>query len=166
MVFAGLGNTNKSATSLPSYLQAIVLSSLRFLLLRPSFYLALLGRNNSLSPPLSGYNGSLSSQPLSHVVSLSYLSYPLLSHQMSLTVSSKFFNTQIPSVSTKKLVLPLHAPCNLSRLRCNGRECLVQHRRDYVIILLRILCTIRPVAIPFLSMTCGPGLGELPASGA
>ena len=36
------------------------------------------------------------------------------------TVSSKFFNTQIPSISTEELVLPRHARCVLSRLRCNG----------------------------------------------
>ena len=36
------------------------------------------------------------------------------------TVSSKFFDTQIPSISTEELVLPRHARCVLSRLRCNG----------------------------------------------
>ena len=35
------------------------------------------------------------------------------------TVSSKFFDTQVPSISTKELVLPRHARCALSRLRCN-----------------------------------------------
>ena len=38
------------------------------------------------------------------------------------TVSSKFFNTQILSVSTKKLVLPCQARCVLSRLRCTGHS--------------------------------------------
>ena len=36
------------------------------------------------------------------------------------TVSSKYFDTQVPSISTEELVLPLHARCVLSRLRCNG----------------------------------------------
>ena len=36
------------------------------------------------------------------------------------TVSSKFFDTQVPSISTEELVLPRHARCVLSRLRCNG----------------------------------------------
>ena len=35
------------------------------------------------------------------------------------TVSSKFFDTQVPSISTKKLVPSRHARCVLSRLRCN-----------------------------------------------
>ena len=38
------------------------------------------------------------------------------------TVSSKFFDTQVPSISTKEFVLPRHARCVLSRLRCNGHS--------------------------------------------
>ena len=38
------------------------------------------------------------------------------------TVSSKYFDTQIPSISTEELVLPRHARCVLSRLRCNGHS--------------------------------------------
>ena len=38
------------------------------------------------------------------------------------TVSSKFFDTQI---STKELVLPRHACCVLSRIRCNGHSLLL-----------------------------------------
>ena len=38
------------------------------------------------------------------------------------TVSSKFLDTQVPSISTEKLVLPRHARCVLSRLRCNGHS--------------------------------------------
>ena len=41
------------------------------------------------------------------------------------TVSSKFFDTQVPSISTKQLVLPRHARCVLSRLRCNGHSLLL-----------------------------------------
>ena len=40
------------------------------------------------------------------------------------TVSSKFFDTQVPSISTEELVLPRHARCVLSHLRCN-EHCLV-----------------------------------------
>ena len=57
--------------------------------------------------------------------SLSPLIYPIHSSLFSdwrRTVSSKFFNTQAPSISTKELVLPRHAPCVLSRLRCNGHS--------------------------------------------
>ena len=41
------------------------------------------------------------------------------------TVSSKFFDTQVPSISTKELVLPRHARCVLSRLRYNGHSLLL-----------------------------------------
>ena len=41
------------------------------------------------------------------------------------TVSSKFFDTQVPSISTEELVLPCHARCVLSRLRCNGHSLLL-----------------------------------------
>ena len=41
------------------------------------------------------------------------------------TVSSKFFDTQVPSIFTEKLVLPRHARCVLSRLRCNAHSLLL-----------------------------------------
>ena len=41
------------------------------------------------------------------------------------SVSSKYFDTQVPSISTEKLVLPRHARCVLSRLRCNGHSLLL-----------------------------------------
>ena len=41
------------------------------------------------------------------------------------TVSSKFFDTQVSSISTEELVLPRHARCVLSRLRCNGHRILL-----------------------------------------
>ena len=40
-------------------------------------------------------------------------------------VSSKFFDTQVCSISTEELVLPRHARCVLSRLRCNGHSLLL-----------------------------------------
>ena len=40
-------------------------------------------------------------------------------------VSSKFFDTQVSSISTKKLVLPHHSCCVLSRLHCNGHSLLL-----------------------------------------
>ena len=36
------------------------------------------------------------------------------------TVSSKFFDTQVPSITTEELVLPHHACCVLFRLRFNS----------------------------------------------
>ena len=41
------------------------------------------------------------------------------------TVSSKYFDTQVPSISTEELVVPRHARCVLSRLRCNGHSLLL-----------------------------------------
>ena len=41
------------------------------------------------------------------------------------TGSSKFFDTQVPSISTEELVLPRHARCVLSRLGCNGHSLLL-----------------------------------------
>ena len=37
----------------------------------------------------------------------------------------KFFDTQVPSISTEELVLPRHARCVLSRFRCNGHSLLL-----------------------------------------
>ena len=41
------------------------------------------------------------------------------------TVASKYFDTQVPSISTDELVLPRHARCVLSRLRCNEHSLLL-----------------------------------------
>ena len=41
------------------------------------------------------------------------------------TVSSKSFDTQVPSISTEELVLPRHARCVLSRLCCKGQSLLL-----------------------------------------
>ena len=41
------------------------------------------------------------------------------------TVSSKFFDTQVPLISIEKLVLPRHARCVLYFLRCNGPSLLL-----------------------------------------
>ena len=41
------------------------------------------------------------------------------------TVSSKYFDPQVPSISIEKLVLPRHDRCVLSRLRCNGHSLLL-----------------------------------------
>ena len=38
------------------------------------------------------------------------------------TVSSKIFNTQVPSIPTEELMLSRHARCVLSRLCCNGHS--------------------------------------------
>ena len=43
------------------------------------------------------------------------------------TISTIFFDTQVSSISTEELVLPLHARCVLSRLRCNGHSLLLSY---------------------------------------
>ena len=97
-----------------------------------------------LSPPaLSGYNGSpdthfywgttrLTSLPdgvrclrLPQSLVVSLLLSLVSTLVFSRTVSSKFFNTQVPSIFTEDLVLPRHARCVLSRLSCNGHNLLL-----------------------------------------
>ena len=148
--FAGLGSTNKSATSLLfSYYLTLVLSSPPCPLLHLSSYLKLSsrsGRSCLLSfPALSGCNGSPhicfsrgtkrlmgltrrgallapSAIPCSLSPLISCIHSCLFSNWRR-TVSSKFFDTQVPSISTEEqLVLPRHARCVLSRLRCNGHS--------------------------------------------
>ena len=60
------------------------------------------------------------------VVSLSFISriHSCLFSDWRHTVSFKFCDTQVPSISTEEHVLPRHARCVLSRLRCNG-HCLL-----------------------------------------
>ena len=57
---------------------------------------------------------------------------PLISHihpclflNWRRTVSSKFFDTQVPLISIEELVLLCHAHCVLSRLCCNGHSLLL-----------------------------------------
>ena len=60
--------------------------------------------------------------------SLSFLTSRIHSRLISdwrRTVSSKFFDTQVPSTSTEELVLPRHARCVLSRLCCNRHSLLL-----------------------------------------
>ena len=140
-------------TSLPflfCHYLTLDLSSPSCPLLHLSCYLKLCGRsgrNCLFSPPfLSEYNGSpdtrfsrgtmrLMSWPdgerYSHPMQSLVVS-PHISHIHSClisdwrhTVSSKFFDTQVPSISTEELVLPRHACCVLSGLCCNGHSLLL-----------------------------------------
>ena len=151
-LFAGLGSTNKSAIFLLfSYYLTLVLFSPPCPLLHLFFRLKLCGRsgrNCLLSPPvLSGYNGSpgtrffpgndaadelarrgallaFSPIPCSLSPLISRIHSRLISDWRR-TVSLKFFDTQVPSISTEELVLPRHARCVVSRLRCNGHSLLL-----------------------------------------
>ena len=103
------------------------------------------------------------------------------------TVSSKYFDTQVPSISTEELVLPRHACCVLSRLRCNGHSLLVgsyfyrigrienpscsacghsSHRRTSLIsfctVQLRTFCAAHSLATVCLFTTSRPDPGKLP----
>ena len=56
--------------------------------------------------------------------SLSRLTSRLFSDRRRI-VSSKYFDTQVLSISTEELVLPRHARCVLSRVCCNGHSLLL-----------------------------------------
>ena len=60
-----------------------------------------------------------------HVVSLLSCIHSCLLSDWKRTVSSKFFDTQVLSISTEELVLPRHARCVFSRLHCNGHNLLL-----------------------------------------
>ena len=149
-LFSGLGSTNKPAIS--PLLLSESRSVLATLSSPPLFlYLKLFGRsgrNCLLTPPvLSGYNGSpdthfsrgttrLMSWPdgESYLRPLQFLVISLLLSVVSTlylfsdwrrTVSSKFFDTQVPSISTEELVLPRHTRCVRSHLRSNGHSLLL-----------------------------------------
>ena len=150
MLFAGLGSTNKSAISLlllsDSRSVLITLSSPPSLLLSqtrwqicqelssPSFYCIRLqwvtGHSflpgNDAADELARRGALLapSAIPCSLSPLISCIHSRLISDWRR-TVSSKFFDTQVPSISTEELVLPRHARCVLSRLRCNGHSLLL-----------------------------------------
>ena len=145
-LFAGLGGTNKSAISLlfsscltlvlsspPSFLISQTLWQIWQELSSLSYSIRLqwvpghsflpgndtadeLARRGALLAP-SAIPGSLS--PLISRI------HSRLTSDWRRTISSKFFDTQVPSISTEELVLPRHARCALSRLRCNGHSFLL-----------------------------------------
>ena len=98
-------------------------------------------------------------------------------------VSSKFFDTQVPSVSTEKLVLPCHARCVLSGLCSNGHSLLLSSYLTRILhaahaavrprtpvmsfctVQLRILCAAHSLATLCLCTTSGLGRGSCPTSG-
>ena len=143
-LFADLGSTNKSAIFLLLLDSRSVLSSIFslisnsvadlagtvFPLLR--FYQATMGPRTLISYGNDTANevarrGALlapSANPCSFSPLISRI-YSYLFSDWRRTVSSKFFDTQVPLISTEELVLPRHARCVLSRLRCNGRSFLL-----------------------------------------
>ena len=150
--FAGLGSTNKSATSLffsSSLTLALSLPPCLFLYL--SFYLNLLWQiwkelfslssrsirqqwiSGHLSLPGNDAANELTRRGALFVRSIIPCSFSPFSSRIHSclfsdwrrTVSSKFFDKQIPSISTEELVLPRHARCVFSRLCCNGNSLLL-----------------------------------------
>ena len=113
--FAGIVNTNKSATSLlfSSYL-TLTLSSPLYPLLYFSYCLNLSGRSgrNCLFVFFWFYQSTMTPRKLV---------FFYLFSDWRRTVSSKFFDTQVPSISTEELMLRCYACCVLSRLPCNGQ---------------------------------------------
>ena len=108
---------------------------------------------------------------------------PLISHTHSRlisdwrhTVSSKYFDTQVSSISTEELVLPCHTRCVLSRLRCNGHSLLLGSYLSrigrigilfrtslisFCTVQLRTLCAAQSLATLCPFTTSGPDPGEL-----
>ena len=123
---------------------------------------------------------------------ISYSLSPLMSRIYSslfsdwgCTVSSIFFDTQASTISTEELVLPRHASCVLSRLRCNGESLLLsfylsrigriwnsscslyghssqETSLSFCTVQQRTFCAAHSLVIFCLSTTSGPGPGELP----
>ena len=98
------------------------------------------------------------------------------------TVSSKFFDTQVLSVSTEELVFPRYARCVLSRLRVNGHSLLLNSYLtrigriknpscsacprtpliSFCIVQIQTLSVACSLATLCLSTTSEPGPGDFP----
>ena len=123
--------------------------------------------------------------PLSLVVSLllSLVSTLVLSRTGGVLSYLNSLNTQVPSISTEEFVLPRHARCVLSRLRCNGHSLLLGSYLSrigrienfsaapvdtrprtplisFCTVQLRTLCTVHSLATLYLFTTSGPDPGE------
>ena len=193
-LFAGLGSTNKSAISL------LLLSDSRHTVLSCIFPFTSISQAEAVFSffVLTGYNGSpdicfswetarLMSwpdwerylrPPQSPVALSSYFSYPLFSFpKWRRTISSKSFDTKVPSIFTEELVLPR---CVRSRLRWNGPTLLFSsylswigrienpscsacgHLSSHSALCSYGLCAARPLATLHQS---GPDPGQVPDFG-
>ena len=176
----------------PTSLPLLLLSDSRHPL---SFYFNLSGRFSRdcivFPPVLPRYNG-LPDTRFSRGTMRRLMSwpdgkrFPRISHIHSYlfsdwrrTVSSKFFDTLVPSISTEELVFPLYARCVPSRLRCNGHSLLISSHLSRIgrienpscsacghpsqdISHLILHCPATDSAPLALWRLSGPGPGELP----
>ena len=150
-LFAGLGNTIKCAIFLLFFsCLTLVLSSPPCPLLHLSCYLKLCGRSgrncltlsscsirlqwvpghsflpgNDTADELARRGALLGPSAIPCSLSLISRIHSRLFSDWRRTVSSKYFDTRVPSISPEELVLPRHARCVLSRLRCNGHSLLL-----------------------------------------
>ena len=206
-LFAGLGSTIKSAISLLfSYCLTLVLSSPPPFLLSQTLW-QIWQELSSLSscsiklqwvPGHSFLPGNNAADKLARrgvllapsaipcsLSPLTFCIHSCLILDWGRAVSPKFFDTQVPSISTEELVLPRHARCVLSRLRCNRHSLLwvvislglaesrilpaapvdTRPRTSFIsfcTVQLRTLCAAHSLATLCLCTTSGPDSGELP----
>ena len=146
ILLAGLGSTIKSTISLlffyyltlvlsspPSFLLSQTLwkiwqelSSLSFCSIRLQWVPGhSFPPGNDAADKLARRGALLAPSSIPCSFSLTFRIHSRLISDWRRTVSSKYFDTQVPPISTEELVLPFYARCVLSHLCCNGHSLLL-----------------------------------------